>query len=582
MRLSAGQQLQNGRYIIRQRLGQGGMGMVYLAIDRKVGGRLVAVKENLDPAPEAQIQFRAASEILARLSHPNLPRVIDHFVEQDGFQYLVMDYIAGEDLSQLLRQRGPLPEAQVLIWIDQVLDALNYLHSWVDPQNNRLSPVFHRDIKPGNIRITPQNRAVLVDFGLVKRAAGENTILGARGVTPGYSPVEQYTGGTDHRSDIYAVGATLYTLLTGRRPAGAPELAATTTLTPPRRFVPQISVNTERVILRAMSTQASDRYQTVAALRAALQAQGLLTTTRHFRFRGLRNPTSPQKRRPVEILLTIGIGVVSLLLLINLVASMQEVVRSTPISVTSQPRIALSATAIDTLTLIAIAPSGTLPSTVQPMVTSFTTATILAAERAIISATLALSNEATPTTPSLALPTVTPQVSTTATGTPTRKPTDTPRPTPTPQPTATTTPQPAVQAQSTLDVANPQTFTGLEIDIVEPPNGASGTGRRSFIWTPNFHLSANQAFEVVFSKDSQPAFGIAAPTTGNTLSVDLSGLYDAGLLVRGEYQWTVLLVEISPYNRLKTLSSPYSFFFEPGSSSSDNASRAPQSPLKAP
>ncbi len=211
MPLQAGQTI-NKRYRIVRLLGQGGFGAVYRAWDTNLS-RPCAVKENLDTSPEAARQFAREATVLANLSHPNLPRVTDHFTITDQGQYLVMDFVEGEDLASLLQQRGALPVEQALGWISQVADALAYLHS-------RQPPVVHRDIKPANIRITPEGKATLVDFGLVKFfESGLKTTIGARAVTPGYAPPEQYgQGSTDTRSDIYALGATLYNLLTNQQP----------------------------------------------------------------------------------------------------------------------------------------------------------------------------------------------------------------------------------------------------------------------------------------------------------------------------------------------------------------------------
>jgi serine/threonine protein kinase len=271
MTLKIDQRLQQGRYRIRDRLGQGGMGTVYLAEDLNLSARLVAIKENTDTSPEAQIQFQREAVLLASLTHPNLPRVTDHFIEPSGRQYLVMDYVQGDDLRDLLQEQGgPLPESVVLGWIDQVMSALEYMHNWVDPHTRKPNPMIHRDIKPGNIKRTLNGRVVLVDFGLAKFAEGSVTIQGARAVTPGYSPIEQYTGGTSIRSDIYGLGATLYALVTGQKPPEAPAIAAGTTLPSPRKVNPNITRTTERVILRAMQIQPAERYANVQEMRAAL------------------------------------------------------------------------------------------------------------------------------------------------------------------------------------------------------------------------------------------------------------------------------------------------------------------------
>jgi eukaryotic-like serine/threonine-protein kinase len=275
MTLSAGQILQS-RYRILRPLGQGGMGAVYLAEDTRLGSRC-AVKESVpDPAasPQALAQLRAQFELEARtlagLSHPNLPKVMDYFSE-GGNEYLVMEYVEGEDLARVLvRHGGPLPEKPVLIWADQVLDALDYLHS--QPR-----PIIHRDIKPGNIILTLQGKVKLVDFGLVKLYDPTNprTATAMKGMgTPEYTPLEQYTGGagyTDARSDIYALGATLYHLLTGVSPVNAPQRSLNpASLIVPRQVVPALSAATEAAVLQAMAVHPDQRYQTAREMRTAL------------------------------------------------------------------------------------------------------------------------------------------------------------------------------------------------------------------------------------------------------------------------------------------------------------------------
>lgn len=212
MALNTGQIL-HSRYRIVKRLGEGGFGAVYRAWDINLNGPC-AIKENFDASPAAYSQFAREASLLYNLRHPNLPRVIDHFSVPGQGQYLVMDYIDGEDLQHKIDQAaGPLPEAQAIKWILQVCEALIYLHS-------RTPPIIHRDIKPANVRITPDGTAMLVDFGIAKVYDPERrTTLGAQAVTPGYSPFEQYgQKSTDVRTDVYALGATLYAALTGQEP----------------------------------------------------------------------------------------------------------------------------------------------------------------------------------------------------------------------------------------------------------------------------------------------------------------------------------------------------------------------------
>ena len=265
MPLSTGQVLHNNRYRIDALLGQGGMGAVYRAWDTSLD-MPVAIKENLDASSAAQRQFSREARILARLSHPSLPRVTDHFFIPGQGQYLVMDFVEGEDLQAMLDRFDLLPEPQVLTWISQICDALAYLHS-------QPSPIIHRDIKPANIKIRPDGRAMLVDFGIAKVYDPQlATTIGAKAVTPGYSPPEQYGGGsTDARSDIYALGATLYHLLTGQKPPESVQrMVGEATMPSPRRLNQQISPMVEQVILKAIEVTTERRFQSVGELRTAL------------------------------------------------------------------------------------------------------------------------------------------------------------------------------------------------------------------------------------------------------------------------------------------------------------------------
>jgi len=180
MPLTTGQVLQ-GRYQIETLLGHGGMGAVYRATDLTFGAA-VAVKENLETTSKAQEQFAREAHLLYELRHPNLPRVTDYFFVPGQGQYLVMDFVEGRTLDEIVTY-GPVSEARALVWLSQILDALEHLHK----QN-----IIHRDVKPANVKITPQGRAFLVDFGLAKvHAPQQLTTTGARGVSPGFAPPEQ-------------------------------------------------------------------------------------------------------------------------------------------------------------------------------------------------------------------------------------------------------------------------------------------------------------------------------------------------------------------------------------------------------
>src|SRR5947209_6836360 len=220
--LSSGTILQ-ARYRIIRQLGQGGMGAVYEAVDERLD-TTVALKETLFAEERLRKQFEREARLLARLHHQALPRVSDHFSEGDG-QFLVMQYVAGDDLSAMLVQRnGPFPQEDVMRWADQLCDALDYLHTQ-DPE------IIHRDIKPQNLKLTARGQIVLLDFGLAKGYAGQASVVTTSasifGYTPNYAPLEQVQGlGTDARSDLYSLSATLYHLLTNVKPPDALSRAA--------------------------------------------------------------------------------------------------------------------------------------------------------------------------------------------------------------------------------------------------------------------------------------------------------------------------------------------------------------------
>jgi serine/threonine-protein kinase len=327
--LKPGEVLRN-RYHIHDRIGQGGMGNIYLADDQRLEGRLCALKEvehdrNLpdNVLEEAREQFLREATVLARLDHPNLPKVSDFFTYERR-DYLVMDYIPGKDLRTIMlearQQKRFLPETEVLGWINQLADALSYLHSQVPP-------IVHRDIKPSNLKITPNGLLKLVDFGLVKVMAPEEvtiTVIQGQG-TALYTPLEQYGGDgthTDVRTDIYAFGATLYHLLTNEPPADArrrfldPE-----SLTPPRRINPSVSTRTERSILWAMALHPDQRPDSIQALREFLFGQREIPTSP---VAAMRTPTIPildMLMNPPEVVLA---WLASGLLLISLIATLSR------------------------------------------------------------------------------------------------------------------------------------------------------------------------------------------------------------------------------------------------------------------
>ncbi len=263
------------RYRILEILGEGGMGAVYKAVDENLGVT-VAVKENLFTTEEYTRQFQIEASILASLRHPNLPRVTDHFVVDNEGQYLVMDFIEGEDLRDRMDRVGALSEREVIAIGVAMCDALTYLHT-------RRPPVLHRDMKPGNVKIAPTGQVFLVDFGLAKIVQGSQiTVTGARAMTPGYSPPEQYgTARTDARSDIYSLGATLYSAITGVLPEdGLARAMNQVDLTPVRKRNPKVSRRLAGTIEKSLSVQPDDRYQTAEEFKKALIKAGGSTVTR--------------------------------------------------------------------------------------------------------------------------------------------------------------------------------------------------------------------------------------------------------------------------------------------------------------
>jgi serine/threonine protein kinase len=249
--------LLRGRYRIQRLLGRGGMGAVYLAYDISLETQ-VAVKVNHSPTVEGATQFLGEARLLATLRHPNLPRVIDYFIEGQN-QYLVMDFIPGEDLKKVIEVGGPQAADQVVAWAEQLGAALSYLH-------RQKPPVFHRDIKPANLKLTDENEVVLVDFGIAKVAqADQQTAAGAAMYTPGYAPPEQYgRGHTGAYSDQYSLAATLYTLLTGASPADSVQrVLGLAVLTPIEQLNPAVPVNVQQAIEKAMSLKPDDRFGSV-------------------------------------------------------------------------------------------------------------------------------------------------------------------------------------------------------------------------------------------------------------------------------------------------------------------------------
>ncbi len=274
--LAGGTILQN-RYRIVSELGAGGMGAVYEAIDLRLDVT-VAIKQTFSIDERLRRQFEQEARLLAQLHHSSLPRVSDYFTE-GGRAFLVMQFIAGQDLAQVIaRQATPFASHQVIAWADQLLDALVYLHT-------RDRQIIHRDIKPHNLKLTESGQIALLDFGLAKAHGGDHSTTQSSqsvfGYTRRYSPLEQIQDlGTSPQSDLYALGATLYHLLTGVKPPDALVRAAALANGKPDPLQLADEVNAAlghalaEILKKAMALNAADRFESAAEFRAALRQLG--------------------------------------------------------------------------------------------------------------------------------------------------------------------------------------------------------------------------------------------------------------------------------------------------------------------
>ncbi len=279
----------DGKYEILREIGRGGMSVVYLAMDTRLNKQW-AVKEIRKRGSTKKDEIvvnslMAEADMMKRLDHPALPRIVD-IIDTGVTIYVVMDYIEGESLDRVLKEEGPQPEERVLDWAKQLCDVLGYLHG-------QKKPIIYRDMKPGNVMLKPEGNIKIIDFGIAREykehSTQDTTVLG----TKGYAPPEQYTGQTDARSDIFALGVTMHQLLTGVVPqSGEP-------IIPVRQWDHNLSEGIEAIINKCVEPAAENRYQNCSELMYDLQHPELVG----------RNHKRKQKRRIIAFLSAVALSV---------------------------------------------------------------------------------------------------------------------------------------------------------------------------------------------------------------------------------------------------------------------------------
>lgn len=281
----------DGKYEILKEIGRGGMSVVYLAMDKRLNKQW-AVKEIRKKGSGKNDEIvvnslLAEANMMKKLDHPSLPRIVD-IIDNGITIYVIMDYIEGESLDKILNEYGAQPEEMVIGWAKQLCDALSYLHS-------QKPPIIYRDMKPANVMLKPEGNIKIIDFGIAREYKEQNladtTVLG----TKGYAPPEQYSGQTDGRSDIFALGMTMHHLLTGVDPRNGEPYA------PVRQWNPELSEGIEIIIDRCVEPAAENRYQTCADLLYDLEHPELIT-------KGFKKK---QKRKLVTFLSCIGVSIVA-------------------------------------------------------------------------------------------------------------------------------------------------------------------------------------------------------------------------------------------------------------------------------
>jgi serine/threonine-protein kinase len=554
----------NERYQIRKLLAQGGMGAIYLAWDI-LHRRHVAIKVAYLHVPEARAQFRREADYLQRLSHHSLPRVWEVFSDTQR-DFLVMEYIPGNNLEDFVNKRGKQPEWLVLRWADELLDALIYLHS----QN---PPILHRDIKPGNLKLRQDDTLVLVDFGIATEYLPHTSSQsGVPAVSPGYSPPEQYISQAviDVRSDIYAVGATLYFLLTGRVPPPSLDRAqGNKKLIPIQQLAPDVSVETQELVQRAMAIHREERWANAIVMRRAVsQAAGKLATRSTKPAAWRKSPGTLSMKGIARVLnawtiLMVG-GVIAVILgLMSWPRTQGETPSLLKALFRKQPIEAMATPALSTPIVnreIVPEPGGTIRT--GGIITSAGGVEIPGNP---------------PRTPVLNVHTVTPAATPTAVAIipPTSTPVRLTSPTPTATATGTIPPLP----RATATKANI-----VRLRLLRPEAGASAGESVTCQWeVSDGSLAAEQGLELLFwprgKNPLQDGIRLSEPirdlkTTRWTVSLIA--------LPAGEYEWGIVLVQLQPYRRLRLVSDSRLFRVRHATPSPTPTSPPPPTPTSPP
>lgn len=257
----------DGKYEILKEIGRGGMSVVYVAMDLRLNKQWAIKEIKEDGHKDTQTLLKGLereANILKKVDHPVLPRIVD-IIQKDQKVYVVMDYVEGRTLGEILKEQGAQPQAQVIEWAKQLASALDYLHS-MNP------PIIYRDMKPSNVMLKPDGNVKLIDFGTAKEyeieSNADTTALGTRG----YAAPEQFGDSqgrgiynTDARTDIYCLGTTLYHIVTGMNPCEPPY-----EIKPIRQWNPVLSSGLEKIIMKCTQPNPEDRYQSCSELLYAL------------------------------------------------------------------------------------------------------------------------------------------------------------------------------------------------------------------------------------------------------------------------------------------------------------------------